>query len=276
MRRLFTSAESGLTSSALKWGEQTGKWRRVQQSIYAEGPAPISQLDLERAQVLACGGVARGGLGGKLLGLDSVEPDGAPTRRTHVDAMYVVHGTPVADARTILIDLAATLSDDTWEQALECALRKRLVTVGDFAELPKNVPGVRRIRRVLGRRGDVPPTESLLETLMVQLIRTDPALPTPTRQHRVFRRDGTFVARVDLCWPELGIFLELDGRGHEDQPVYDAFRQTAVIAATGWLVGRFTWREVVHAPRNTVRRLRELFEQRAEVSGRGTWGRASR
>ncbi|MEN3271590.1 MAG: hypothetical protein V7636_351, partial [Actinomycetota bacterium] len=71
---------------------------------------------------------------------------------------------------------------------------------------------------------------------------------------------GTFVARVDFCWPDLGLFLELDGQGHKDQPVYDAHRQTNVVLATGWLVGRFTWTEVVHAPRSSARRLARLVE----------------
>jgi very-short-patch-repair endonuclease len=49
---------------------------------------------------------------------------------------------------------------------------------------------------------------------------------------------GLFVARVDLCKPEIGLFLELDGQHHKDQPVYDARRETAVVAATGMLPGR--------------------------------------
>jgi hypothetical protein len=130
----------------------------------------------------------------------------------------------------------------------------------DFDDLPRS-PGVRRVRRVLARRGDVPPTESLLETLMVQLIRTVPDVPDPVRQHRVVTRDGTFVARVDLCWPDLGVFIELDGQHHKDQPVYDAHRQTAVVIATGWHVARFTWAEVVHTPRTCARRLVALFER---------------
>jgi hypothetical protein len=263
MRRLFIGAEAGVSHHALKWGVATGRWRRVQRDIYAEGPEPITELDRQRAKVLASGSPARGGLGGVLLGLDSVTLDGAPTRRTRCERVTLVHGTPCADARTILFDLAASLDDDTWEQALESALRKRLVHVSDFDDLPPNTPGVRRIRRVIVRRGDVPPTESLLETLMVQLIRTVAHLPPPVRQRVITWPNGEFVARVDLCWPHVGIFVELDGQGHRDQPVYDAHRQTSVVAATGWLVGRFTWREVVHTPRSTARRLAALFEQRA-------------
>lgn len=262
MRRLFTSVESGLTSHALRWGEQTGRWRRVQLGIYADGPEPITPLDRERAQVMACGSPARGGLAGVLLGLDSVHLDGAPTRRNKIDPSHVivVARLPCADAWQTLIDLAASLDDDTWEQVLESALRKRLVTVAAFDELPK-VPGVSRIRRVLARRGDVSPTESLLETLMVQLIRTIPGLREPVRQYEVTLANGTFVARVDLCWPELGIFVEVDGQQHKDQPVYDASRQTAVVAATGWRVARFTWREVTRTPKTCARRLAALVER---------------
>lgn len=259
MPHLFTAQESELTSSALKWGEQTRKWRRVQQGIYAEGPDDPTDLDRERAKVIASGSPARGGLGGVLLDLDSVTLDGAPTRRAVCESIGVIEGTPCADAKTILLDLAATLDDDTWGQALESALRKRFVNLGDLEHLPK-VPGVRRVRRVLARRGDVPPTESLLETLMVQAIRRA-GLPDPVRQEFVVvERDGTFVARVDLCWPDLGIFIELDGQHHKGQPVHDANRQTRVVTATGWLVGRYTWHEVVvHTPKTTERRLQQLL-----------------
>jgi very-short-patch-repair endonuclease len=97
--------------------------------------------------------------------------------------------------------------------------------------------------------------------MMVQLIRTEPALPEPTRQVVVNNRWGRFVARVDLAWPDHGIFLELDGQHHLGQPLYDANRQTAVVATKGWLPGRFTWHEVTRTPRPTVRRLVELFDR---------------
>jgi hypothetical protein len=101
----------------------------------------------------------------------------------------------------------------------------------------------------------------MLETRMVQLARGIDCLPEPTRQREVFDREGAFVARVDLCLPELGLFIELDGQHHEAQPVYDARRETAVVAATGWLPGRFTWHEVVRLPKTTARRLAALAEQ---------------
>jgi very-short-patch-repair endonuclease len=96
---------------------------------------------------------------------------------------------------------------------------------------------------------------------MVQLVREVDALPDPIRQQEVVDCHGAFVARVDLCWPDLGLFLELDGQHHESQPVYDARREIAVVAATGWLPGRFTWHEVVRLPNTTKRRLAALADQ---------------
>ena len=69
---------------------------------------------------------------------------------------------------------------------------------------------------------------------MVQLIRTVPGLPEPVRQLWIEEAH----ARLDLAWPDLGLFVELDGQHHLGQPVYDARRETAVVAATGWARSR--------------------------------------
>lgn len=178
-----------------------------------------------------------------------------------------VDGVPCTDGVQTMIDLAAVVEDDIWEQALECALRRGLVTIEEMhAALPRlgaaRVLGTARIRRVLALRpAGAMPTESLLETLMVQLARQVPGLGPPTRQLEVFDEHGIFIARLDLSWPEIELFLELDGQQHKGQPIYDARRETAVVAATGWLPGRFTWHEVTRIPRQTVRRLAALAAQ---------------
>jgi len=266
MRRLFTTKEAtaaGLTSSALRWGETTGQWRRVRRGVYGEGPEEPAALDGAMAEVIARDAVASGGLAGVLHGLDGVELDGHPVRRRPLPAERIVHMDRVrcSDGLQTIIDLAASLGAPRWEWALESALRKRLLSVGDLERsLPglgrARTPGTARIRRVLAMRPvGAPPTESLLETLMVQLARTIPDLPDPARQVPV----GW--ARVDLAWPDLGLFVELDGEQHKDQPLYDARRETAVVAATGWLCGRFTWTEVARLPTSTARRLAALAEQ---------------
>jgi very-short-patch-repair endonuclease len=96
---------------------------------------------------------------------------------------------------------------------------------------------------------------------MVQLGRGVPEVVWFERQYEVHDENGLFVARLDLARPDAGAFVELDGQQHKDQPVYDAIRQTDVVAATGWLPGRFTWTEVTRFPHVTRRRLANLFRQ---------------
>lgn len=268
MRRLFTAEDLGLTRSAMRWAERQGRWRRAVPRVYAEGGDPLSAVDIARASVLADCAEARGRLAGVLHELDGVTLGSEPRRYWAAHRLPAfLGGVQCADGLTTLVDLAAVVDDLVWEQALESALRKKLTTVAEIeAVLPSlgaaRVPGVARIRRVLAMRPPgAAPTESLLETLMVQLARVVPGLGDPVRQYDVYDEHGQFVARVDLAWPELGLFIELDGQHHPGQPVYDARRETAVVAATGWLCGRFTWHEVVRVPKATARRLAALVRQ---------------
>jgi very-short-patch-repair endonuclease len=75
----------------------------------------------------------------------------------------------------------------------------------------------------------------------------------------VYDEYNEFVARVDLAWPEVGVFYELDGESHREQPVYDAGRESAVVAATGWLCMRSTWTEVRLHPADTARKLARVI-----------------
>ncbi len=282
MRSLyFTAAESGMTRARLRHGEAIGRWRKVTRTTYRFGSDPVTLLDECLALVVVTGGLASGGVAGVLHGYDAVElrrpevtlPIGSTNRHQRVRRRSV-GGEPVTfggidctSALQTLVDLAAESDDDSWEQMLESALRKKLVLIGEIeALLPElsrsRTPGTARIRRVLARRPNgAPPTASLLETLFVQLRRRVDGSTEPCRQVEVRNAYGDFVAFVDFAWPELGIFIELDGQHHEGQPVYDARRETAVVAATGWLVGRFTWDEIVRHPVATARRLAELLER---------------
>jgi hypothetical protein len=138
--------------------------------------------------------------------------------------MQTIGDVPCADGLTTLLDLAALMDELTWEHALESGLRKKLTTVDSIeAVLPEmsraRMPGTTLIRRVLALRPPgAPPTGSLLETLMVQLARDISGLPPPVRQFVVYDEHDEFVAQVDLCWPELGLFIELDGQQHLGQP----------------------------------------------------------
>jgi len=256
--------------SKLKWGETHGRWRRVRRGVYADGPDDPSRLDEALAYVIATGQVASGALAAVLHGLDGVELDDRPVRRRALEPARIVEveGFPCTDGLQTMVDLVACVDDLVWEQALESALREGLLrSVSDLEDaLPtlgrSRAPGTARIRRVLALRPPgAPPTGSILETLMVQLARQVPGLPPPVRQYRVCNECGECFAMIDLSWPDIGLFVELDGEQHKGQPHYDARRESAVVAATGWLGARFTWREVVYLPVTTLRRLVALVEQ---------------
>jgi very-short-patch-repair endonuclease len=279
VRRLYTVqqlSDLGASRSAIRWGEGR-RWRRVVRGVYAEGPEDPTPLDQAIAMVVGTAGIASGTLAATLLGLDgvtfagadvSVEPErsnrrGVRRRKLAPERVLRVGDVRCTDGLQTMVDLADEVDDLVWEQALECLLRRRLATIGDVEQAARGSQrGVARMRRVLTLRpAGAPPTESLLETLMVQLARSVAGLAPPSRQVRVSNQYGEFVARVDLAWPELGLFVELDGQHHRGQPVYDSRRETAIVAATGWLCGRFTWQEVAHLRRVTARRLAALAEQ---------------
>ncbi len=278
----FVGSRSGLTRGQLRSGVAAGRWRPLDQDVYRRGGHEPTDLERAISVAVATDGTVSGRLAAVLLRFDTgalAVPDvtvdrTASAKRTGLrhrlldpERVIEVAGFRCTDGLQTLVDQAHRLSDDLWEQALESALRQGWTSVPDVdAELPHlgrmRIKGTRRIRRVLLQRpAGAPPTESLLETLMVQIARLVPWLPPPERQVDVYDRWGRFVARVDLAWPELGLFLELDGEHHLGQPLYDASRETLVVATTGWLVGRFTWTECTAHRLHTARRLDAIATQ---------------
>jgi hypothetical protein len=272
LRTAASLAGVGVTRDRIKWALKTGRWTLIIRGVYGRGPERPSELDRVRATALVTGGVLDAVASGHIQGFEGVERwwprvlvvkttsgkrDGVRRVRELPADTIEMGQVPAMTPADALRELASVLDDVHWEQALEYCLRKKLVAPTDMSEWHHD-----RVRRVIRQRGGllVPPTESLLETLAVQLIRQDPSIPTPTRQLAIYDGEGNFVGRPDLCWPELGIFLELDGQGHKDQPVYDANRQTRITIKTGWRCGRLTWTQVHDFPEGTLRDIAALVE----------------
>jgi very-short-patch-repair endonuclease len=153
-------------------------------------------------------------------------------------------------ART-LADLAGVLDDEHWEMALEFVLRN-----GGSPTAPAG-KGAARTKRVLAQRQPgAPPTGSELETRFLQLVRRA-GLPVPDRQVPVSWR-GEVIAYVDLAWPELDVFAELDGVAFHDREralLYDRHRQNQIVTILGWRPLRYPWDDVVKRPNTTARQL---------------------
>lgn len=155
-------------------------------------------------------------------------------------------------ARTVA-DLARTLP---FEQAV--AAGDRAAALGlDFGDLDdvlramEQWPGVRQARRVAAFL-DARSESAGKSVSRVRL--WEQGLPIPVLQHPVHDHTGTFLARVDFCWPDRRTVGEFDGRvkygallrsGQRVEDVVHAekLREDALRDA-GWQVVRWIWADL--------------------------------
>lgn len=94
-------------------------------------------------------------------------------------------------------------------------------------------------------------------------------LPRPVPQYEVFDACGVLLGRLDFAWPELGVWLEFDGKLkymeylRENESVTDAVlrekrREEQIRAVTGWICVRITWADLAR-PEEVARRIREAI-----------------
>jgi hypothetical protein len=95
-------------------------------------------------------------------------------------------------------------------------------------------------------------------------------LPAPVPQYEIRDTYGRAVARVDFAWPELGVFLEFDGKvkylkflkegeSPSDAVVREKRREELVCGLTGWRCVRIVWADL-NAPRRTAQRIRSTLQ----------------
>jgi hypothetical protein len=94
-------------------------------------------------------------------------------------------------------------------------------------------------------------------------------LPAPDPQYKVRDRSGRVVARVDFAWPELGLFLEFDGKvkyekllkvgeSASEVVVREKRREELVCELTGWRCIRLVWADL-ERPDDTAQRIRDML-----------------
>lgn len=178
-------------------------------------------------------------------------------------------GMAVTSPARTLVDLGTTSGEDLVERALECGLRRRLLSVADAraAAFVDGRRGAARLRAVLLRRPDgAPATESDAETLFLQVARRC-GLPEPRRQ--VPSLLGGARLRMDFAWPASRLAVEIDGAATHagaDALGRDLRRQNRLVVA-GWLVLRFTWSDVAIYPDQVAEVLLEAWTMRAPLAG---------
>lgn len=130
--------------------------------------------------------------------------------------------------------------------AVDSALRSGQVEMDELAYRAATLPGVRHSRRARDalRLADAR-CESVLESVMrVRLIGAGLGGFAP---QYVIASGHRHVLRVDFCFVEHGLVVEVDGeRWHADR---DKDRRTDnALMVLGWRVLRYSWLEVVHDP----------------------------
>jgi very-short-patch-repair endonuclease len=142
---------------------------------------------------------------------------------------------------------------DLVELAVEPALRNGLVTIDGLAELCARAdakrPGRAVLLDVLDRRPDQPPTESYLETRLVQLLR-DAGLPTFDRQVELRDEEGP-IGRVDFTLAS--VVVEAVGRQWHLETFGPDHRRYARLAAAGHVLLPVTFEDAEARPTHVVR-----------------------
>lgn len=196
-------------------------------------------------------------------------------RRAYADVVHRPRCLPTSDVDTrdairvttvarTLIDLASCVPVASLEEALDDALRRRLVTVralrSRFADTApsgrKGQAALRRLLEVREGRGRVP--QSVFETRLLRALRRA-RLPAPEIQYEVRTARGRAV--LDFAYPDKLLAIEADGfewHSSRRQWDYDRARGTA-LALLGWRVIHVTWSELHEDPDAVVGAVRAML-----------------
>jgi len=152
-------------------------------------------------------------------------------------------------------------------------LHRKLATTADFRERysamthwPDTLTTDLVLRLADGR------SESVGET-RIRFLCWRQGLPAPIPNYPILDEHGREVARVDLAWPELGLFLEFDGKVKyerlqkegeraSDLVVREKQREDMICRLTGWRCIRIVWADL-YTPERTAARIRAMFRNLA-------------
>lgn len=191
-------------------------------------------------------------------------PRGVLIHQTPLDLqdVSVVSGLTITTPARAAWDIATLEAFPTAVAALDAMLHCGVL---GHAELSNRIAmsgglwRVSRVRHVLGLvdgRSESPP-ESRLRLRFVEA-----GLPPAVPQYEV-RKNGEFIARVDLAWPAARVAVEYDGAYHADplQMRRDRRRLNALVDA-GWLVIHATASDL-HAPDTLIAQVKAALRGRA-------------
>lgn len=189
-----------------------------------------------------------------------------------VPEIVLVDGLRTTDEVRTLCDLGKVVDHDVVERAVESYLRRRPGGIPPLLDRATALArpgraGPRVVLDVLARRPPgAPPTDSDLETVFLQTLRAH-AVEEPVRLFVLRDASGRPICEFDDCYPDVRLFIELDGwafHGSKEAFGRDRRRQNAAVAL-GWTPLRFTdsdvrrfGRRTAHIVDSTLHHLRHL------------------
>jgi very-short-patch-repair endonuclease len=247
--------DAGLTYRAIALRAAAGRYHRVHRGVYAVGHTALPAFWVEQAALLACGVMAVLSHRSAAVIWCLLHPNDGPVdvtlppphrrgrsgirlhRVTDAPETARREGLPVTTVARTLADLRGPDLD----RALNEALVKRLIRPGDLPDTPA-------IRALLA--DGLTPTRSPPERRLLELIK-DAGLPRPCTNAPL----GPY--EVDLLFPDQRLVVEVDGfAAHGTRRAFERDRaRDADLAAAGYVVLRFTARQIEHAPATVVARL---------------------
>lgn len=213
-----------------------------------------------------------------LVEVHVTRPDGRAARRQvrrvthrgklHPSDVAEVDGLAVTSPARTCIDLTSVVDTAHALPVLDDFLHRHLTTKEELEKTRRRMekwPGTLSsdvcVRLADGRRENV--AESRTSYMMYA-----GGVPTSVPQHPIRLADGRRV-RLDFAWPELGVWLEFDGREkylkhrRPGESLVDAVlrekrREEAIARATGWRCIRITWTDL-QRPAATVAMIKAVL-----------------
>jgi very-short-patch-repair endonuclease len=258
--------ERGVSLYTIRRWVRTGMLHPRYWGVYAVGHAALAPHGRQRAALLAAGegAILSHATAAHLWGLRETppatvdvcvvgrQPRSRPGLRVH--RLSHLHprdmrdrdGLPLTSPARTLIDLAHYVTPDELERLVSEARAQELVKVGELEtalERAGHRRGVAKMRAFLDAESEPDFTRSKGERLLRRYLR---------RAHLSQPRANVRVGRwpVDFLWPEEKLVVEFDGyrfHGHR-RPFERDRRKDVELVNAGYLVLRFTWRQLKEEP----------------------------
>lgn len=298
---VFTRKEAvslGYHDHAIAMLVKAGEWVRVRRGAYVLGPEWAAMSASERYAVLCRAALRQARTEVVLSHLSSANEYGCPLWESDLSQVHLTRSdhragraeSGIVQHRGVIADDDVVVDEDGLQRMSATRTALELTTMLDvehalveidfllhaglttLEELHRRYESMQRWPHTLAtdlvlRLADGR-SESVGET-RARFLCWSQHLPAPVPNFSIRNALGVEIARVDLAWPEMGVFLEFDGkvkyesRRREGESLVDCVlrekqRESLICEITGWRCIRITWADL-YRPAEIAARIRALF-----------------